>query len=410
LRVAVVGRNGRRVGGAESHVSLVTTALAGGGHEVAFVHEVDVPAGREPVLTVDGAPRWCVADLGRPATVDALRRWAPDVIYAHGLGDAALEAELLGVAPVVFHAHDYHGTCISGAKRHASPRPVPCRRRFGASCLALYYPRRCGGWHPLTMWREYRRQRRRLGFVRRCAAIVTGSRYVAAEYARHGLPRQRIVVLPLPVADVAAAPGAPRSEARGRDEWRLLFLGRLDRLKGGDVLLGALPAVAEAAPGAVRVTFAGDGPAREAWRGRADALAATGGRLRIDFVGWADARTREDLLAGADLLVLPSVWPEPFGLVGLEAGRHGVPSAAFDVGGISEWLEDGVGGRLAPGDPPTSAGLAAAIVDCLRDPVRHARLRAGARSAAARFTGPGHVRELARVLEAAATGAPPAAR
>ena len=68
----------------------------------------------------------------------------------------------------------------------------------------------------------------------------------------------------------------------------------------------------------------------------------------------------------ADLLVVPSLWPEPFGLVGLEAARHRLPVAAFAVGGIPDWLRPGVNGYLAPGDPPTPGGLADAIIACLR--------------------------------------------
>jgi glycosyltransferase involved in cell wall biosynthesis len=405
VRVAIVGRNGRRIGGTESYLSLVSGELAAAGHDVAFVHEVDVPADRDRVRTAAGTPRWCVAHLGRSATVDALRHWAPDVIYAHGSGDSEFEFALLGIAPIVFQAHDYYGTCISGAKMHGIPRRVPCRRRFGADCLALSFPRRCGGWHPMTMWREYRRQQRRLQFLRRCSTVVTASRYVASEYVNHGLSEQRVVTLPLPVDDAGGAGTSTAGDANRREEWRLLFLGRLDRLKGGDVFLNALTEVVAAAPRTVRVTFAGEGPARKRWQAHAQMLERTAGRLSIDFVGWADRPLRERLLTAADLLVLPSVWPEPFGLVGLEAGRYGVPTAAFDVGGISEWLQDGVGGRLAPGNPPTSGGLAAAIVDCLRDPLTHARLRSGARSTAERFTRGGHLRELCRVLEDATRSA-----
>ena len=50
--------------------------------------------------------------------------------------------------------------------------------------------------------------------------------------------------------------------------------------------------------------------------------------------------------------MVPSIWPEPFGQVGPEAGLYGVPAAAFAVGGTPSWLTDGVNGRLAPGDPP----------------------------------------------------------
>ena len=60
----------------------------------------------------------------------------------------------------------------------------------------------------------------------------------------------------------------------------------------------------------------------------------------------------------------------------------GVPAAAFDVGGIRDWLIDGQTGALAPGDPPTAAGLATAIVACVHDETRRAALGAAARTAA----------------------------
>jgi glycosyltransferase involved in cell wall biosynthesis len=94
------------------------------------------------------------------------------------------------------------------------------------------------------------------------------------------------------------------------------------------------------------------------------------------------------LLASAGLLVVPSLWPEPFGLVGFEAAAQGVPVAAFRVGGIPEWLIDGVSGHLAELQPDPVVGMRDAIVLALTDPQHHASLRHGARvahqSAAAR--------------------------
>jgi glycosyltransferase involved in cell wall biosynthesis len=104
------------------------------------------------------------------------------------------------------------------------------------------------------------------------------------------------------------------------------------------------------------------------------------------------------LFGEADLLVVPSIWPEPFGQVGPEAGLHGVPVAAFAVGGTPSWLTDGVNGRLAPGDPPTAEGLAAAIVACLADSAAHLRLRDGAARLAGRFTWASHFAPLMDVL------------
>ena len=99
---------------------------------------------------------------------------------------------------------------------------------------------------------------------------------------------------------------------------------------------------------------------------------------------------------------MPSVWPEPFGRSGPELGAMGVPSAAFAVGGIPEWLRDGVNGFLAAADPPTSESLADAIVRCLADGATYARLRAGAIESTDRFTLERHVEELIRVFGEAA--------
>jgi glycosyltransferase involved in cell wall biosynthesis len=81
-----------------------------------------------------------------------------------------------------------------------------------------------------------------------------------------------------------------------------------------------------------------------------------------------------------------------------------VPAAAFDVGGISQWLEEGVTGHLAPGDPPTPSGLALAIAKCLADPEHHNELRNGARKMADRFTMERHLPPLIESLERVAAG------
>jgi glycosyltransferase involved in cell wall biosynthesis len=104
-----------------------------------------------------------------------------------------------------------------------------------------------------------------------------------------------------------------------------------------------------------------------------------------------------------DLLVVPSLWPEPLGLIGLEAAACGVPAAAFDVGGIGEWLRDGVNGHLAPANPARPETLAAAIVECLRDPDTHSALSRGAFEIASRHSMGAHVAALLDVLTAAAS-------
>jgi len=65
------------------------------------------------------------------------------------------------------------------------------------------------------------------------------------------------------------------------------------------------------------------------------------------------------------VVVVSSVWPEPFGAVGLEGMRYGLPVVAFDAGGIKEWLIDGCNGFLIPW--MDRAAFAAKVEQLLRD-------------------------------------------
>ena len=116
--------------------------------------------------------------------------------------------------------------------------------------------------------------------------------------------------------------------------------------------------------------------------------------MKMVFEGWLGQDRIEELQSTSDLLVVPSLWPEPFGRVGLESGFRGLPAAAFAVGGIPDWLHDGVNGYMAPGDPATPDGLAQAIVKCLRTPAEHERLRRGALAVARRFNLHNHMAQL----------------
>ncbi len=94
----------------------------------------------------------------------------------------------------MFFAHDYYGTCISGAKTFKNPTITPCSRTFGLPCRIQDFPRRCGGLSPVTMLREFRRQADRLELLQRYRAIVTSTR-MRDEYLRHGFAESRVIKL-----------------------------------------------------------------------------------------------------------------------------------------------------------------------------------------------------------------------
>jgi glycosyltransferase involved in cell wall biosynthesis len=430
MRIAITNWSRRRVGGVETYLDAVVPELHRHGHEVAFLCEVDVPARNERITVPEGSPTWCASSLGHDGAIAELRNWKPDLIYSHGFSDPLFEARIAALTPTIFWAHNYYGTCISGNKSFRRPVVKPCSRRFGLKCLLHYYPHRCGGLNPATMWKEYNRQRARLRLLHKFRGIVVASEHMREEYLRHEILPSRVHVIPYPVRtcrvrNEAACyhnsnglnSGARRrhietelSETGHRREveqggpWRLLFVGRMTSLKGGLLLLESLPRVSRSLQRPLHLVLAGDGPDRVLWEKHATGIEAANPAVKVEFVGWINGERLQNLFRESDLLVVPSVWPEPFGLVGPEAGLHGVPAVAFRVGGIPEWLIDGVNGYLVLGDAPNADDLAATIIKYLRSSADHPLLREGAMKVAREFSMQRHLGRLLPILESAVAG------
>jgi len=137
-------------------------------------------------------------------------------------------------------------------------------------------------------------------------------------------------------------------------------VGRVEPIKGFDVLVDALPLVRHTMASA-RVLIGGDGSAAAGLRAQAD---AAGLAEAVEVLGWLDPPDVADLLAQADVVVVPSR-REAFGIVVLEAWRAGTPVVASRVDGLGELIDDGATGILVP--PGDAAALAQACVRILTD-------------------------------------------
>ena len=146
MRILITSAFREVVGGIETYLRELLPLLAGRGHELAALYERAAPPGRETIdERMAGLPSWCVETAGPAAALRDATLWRPDVAYVHGLESPAVEEAVLEAFPAVLFAHNYHGACVSGTKRHALPSARPCGRRFGSACLLHYYTRRCGG-------------------------------------------------------------------------------------------------------------------------------------------------------------------------------------------------------------------------------------------------------------------------
>ena len=384
MRILIANEARTGAGGVETYLAAVADGLRGRGHDVALLCANSLlDAGP---TTISTAESWSVADSGFAAAISAARQWRPDVCFAHNMRNLDIDEALLGLGAVVKMMHGYFGSCVSGQKAFLFPTPVQCRRVCGPACLVYYAPRRCGQLRPTQVLSNYRWAARQRALFARYRSIVVASGHMRDEYVAHGVAADRVHAIPL-----FAAPGpAPTVAAPAVD---VLFLGRMTDLKGPSLLLDAAGRAAKALGRRLSLVLAGEGPLKESLR----TTAARRPELDAQFPGWVDASARTALFGRSRVLAVPSVWPEPFGLVGLEAAACGVPAIAFDVGGIGEWLTDTVNGRLlAAGD---TGAMAAAIATLLRDPEQRARLAEGARAAAARHSPEAHLSRLEAVLD-----------
>lgn len=245
--------------------------------------------------------------------------------------------------------------------------------------FAPFFERECG---PL--------RRAAVRWVLRRAAVVLVLTPSWRQLIERVEPRARVEVMPNPVECPPAAALAPlRTPAR-----RLLFLGRLRQKKGVFDLVRALADCGAAGAG-LHVTLAGDGE-----------LAAVGALARelgvddrVSLPGWVDGAAKDELLAEADGLVLPSYF-EGLPICILEAMAAGVPVLASAVGGIPDTLEQGRCGLLV------EAGDVGALRDALLRLANDGPLRAelrqrGRDKIAAEFALPVVLARLAGIYAAA---------
>jgi glycosyltransferase involved in cell wall biosynthesis len=389
MRILVANDGVSDVGGVQAYLDAVIPTLEARGHSVAIAYCTDsgtadarIPLGRLQRFLIAGS---------RPADVlDAIRRWRPDICYSHNMRDLGVDGALETIAPVIKFMHGYFGTCIGGHKMHGFPKPVACDRVFGPACAALYLPRRCGRLNVATLVGDWRWARLQQSLFPSYAGIVVASEHMRREYARNGCDGSRIHVNPLfPTNPPDPAPSmSPRTP-------HVAFMGRMTKLKGGDLLIAAVQHASRRMGAAIGLTMIGDGPERRAWEKH-----AAEADLPCTFTGWLGDGRRWDLLRGASVVALPSLWPEPFGLVGLEAGALGVPAIAVAAGGVSEWLRPGQNGVAVP-PPATPRSFGDALASLLTDAGALSTLRAGAHRVAQEMTVTAHVDRLEKILHGA---------
>ena len=356
------------VGGEERHVQDLSIALAARGHDVAVATLAQ--AGRAD-FEIDHGVRvyrlrgslqratWLFKEAERrhaPPLPDPELTWAlrrvvmqerPHVVHAHNwLVHSFLPLKRWSGAKLVVTLHDYSLRC---PKKRLMYRDQPCDGpavRKCLSCAGQHYGPAKGGLTTAGNWM--------MGAVERRAVDM----FVAVSHATaigNGIDgeRPKLQVIPnfVPDTDAAEHAGHEAYLSQLPADGYLLFVGDLSREKGVDVLIEAYGGLIGAPP----LVLIGR------------RLPETPGALPPNVVlldRWPHGSVME-AWRHSSIALVPSTWPEPFGIVAIEAMACGRPVIASDIGGLRDIVVDGETGLRVPARDP--AALRQAMARLLAD-------------------------------------------
>jgi len=338
MRLLVVHERFGAFGGAEENILSVAVELKQRGHAIGILHGTGTGK-REEAWREAFTAQFPLSSRNNASVVQrALADFRPDVIYVHKMPDLGVLEELVAMeVPLVRMVHDHDLYCMRSCKYSYFSRTI-CTRPLSPYCV---FP--CGAFvarnhegRPPFKWVSYSAKKREIELNRRFHRLIVNSRYVGAELLHNGFAAEKIELHP-PVPNSNAV--GERSSFSDRN--LIIYAGQIVRGKGVDVLLESLARVR--AP--FECFILGDGNHRSSCEQLSRKLGLAD---RVQFKGYVPAEELNNYYREASLVVVSSVWPEPFGMVGIEAMRHGLPIVAFDAGGIKEWLIDGDNGYLVP--------------------------------------------------------------
>jgi glycosyltransferase involved in cell wall biosynthesis len=204
--------------------------------------------------------------------------------------------------------------------------------------------------------------------LRNAELIVAPSQAIAEVLARNGVEPGRIQVIPHGIEPLPRTPLSPFEDR----PVRFGYVGQITRAKGLHVLFEAFASLPEGLAAELHVI----GGAQHPWEEKylAQSIACCGNSGRVILHGHVPHAELAAAMAQIDVLVLPAIYLEVFGLVVLEAFSAGRPVIASRCGGPEELIRHGIDGLLFPRN--SASALADIMKDVIRQPERIAAMAA----------------------------------
>lgn len=332
---------------------LTVTFVAGDRGDNALLRErgIEVVALGEARLDATGAARALTRGLYNPGARRMLTHWiarhdTPRTVYhVHGWAQILSPSIFAALRPVmqrvVLHAHDFFLACPNGSFSFLRTGAVCPLVPLSTACVTANCDRRN---YAHKLWRVARQNvLRRLYDLPHVPRVLAIHEAMRPFLMRAGIPDRAITSLPNPVRPFAT------QRIAAEDNGEFLFVGRLEATKGPDL------AAAAARAAGVPMRFVGDGELREALERDYPEMTFTG-RLPLAEIGAHATRARA--------LLMPSRYPEPYGLVAAEALWSGLPVVAADTAFLTgDIRRAGAGNGVEPRDTAAFAAVLRRIAD-----------------------------------------------
>ncbi len=250
----------------------------------------------------------------------------------HNVFDLDIYTDLIKQVPTVHYIHDHRTYSIGSSRYHFNSNTI-CEEPLSLVHSLVYaYSQKCASRNPLKTISLFNKKKALVKIHNKLSRVVANSSYVKKLLVKNGVSESKISVV-YPAVKIKLS-----NKKITKDKPVVMFAGRLFIEKGAEYLIRAMEFVEGA-----EAWVTGDGWDKERLINLTKSL---GLEDRVKFLGWVRDDEIGSYYQAADIGVVPSIWPEPFGLSGVNFMSFGKPVVGFDSGAISEWLVNDKTGYL----------------------------------------------------------------
>lgn len=252
-------------------------------------------------------------------------------IFIHSVSEPRLIKELYALGlPLIRFVHEPRMFCPGHSKYLLNADKICCRP-FGLHCVGSAYLQRCGPRNPKALAKALSNSFfEKKSSSRFYSLVVCMSEYIFNQLSEAQFDMKNVQIIPY---FVHGEIGKTETDIKKK----IVYAGRLIEHKGVHV---ALEAIAPLLLQDAQLTFEIIGTGMKGYeKALRELCLKLGISDRVKWFGWLDQSAVKKHISGSMVVVFPSLYPEAFGIVGIEAMSMGKPVVAFNVGGVSSWLE-----------------------------------------------------------------------